>query len=118
MQPLIPAAESVRAARSSARAVCLDYGMDGERAEDAALVASELIGNAIRHGAPPLAYHVEIDGPDVLVVVQDGDDSPPADGSSSPMSGESGRGLFIVSQLAREWGWQRCTGGKQVWARV
>lgn len=118
MRSLIPSAESVRAARSFARAVCVDHGVSADRAEDAVLVTSELIGNAVRHGAPPLAYEVEIHGNDVLVVVQDGGNHPPADGSSSPISGQSGRGLFIVSQLAQDWGWRRCTGGKQVWARI
>ena len=118
MRPLIPAAESFRAARTSARAVCVAHGVDGGRADDVVLVTSELIGNAVRHGAPPMSYDVEVHGQDVLVVVQDGGDQLLASGSSSPHGGESGRGLFIVSQLAQEWGWRRCIGGKQVWARV
>lgn len=118
MHYLEASAESVHAARCCARSVCAEHGVDCDRAEDVVLVASELVGNAVRYGAPPLAYDVEIDGPDVLVVVQDGDDTPPGDGSASPTSAEGGRGLFIVSQLAREWGWMRCRGGKQVWARI
>ncbi len=83
------------------------------------LVTSELVGNAVRHGAPPLAYDVALDDGDVLVVVEDSDDQPPGDAQiCSASDAEGGRGLFLVSRLARRWGWRRLGRGKQIWARL
>lgn len=118
MQPLIASPQCIRAARAAARAVCLHNGIRGERMEDVVLVTSELVGNAIRHGRSPLAYDVAMDGNAVRVVVQDAAPRPPGHVSPAQSSAEGGRGLFIVAQLARDWGWSPCSDGKCIWATL
>ncbi len=119
MHPLFPDPLAVSAARGLARTVCAREHLAPERCEATVLVTSELIGNAVRHGSPPLSYDVALDGEDVLVVVEDCDQHPPADGQHcSPLDAEGGRGLFLVTALARRWGWTPTGRGKQIWARI
>lgn len=90
-------------------------------AEDARLVLSELVTNAIRHAHKGGQLHIAIhgNGPGVLyIAVDDGADEPPV---LRPLTGhqDGGRGLHIVEQLSRRWGTQRRdTGGKRVWAEL
>jgi two-component sensor histidine kinase len=90
--------------------------------EDVALVASELLGNALRHGSPladgRLAvswgigeYGVEVSvtdggGPTLPVVIEP---APTATG---------GRGLSIVANVAARWGVERHGPETTVWAVV
>ncbi|WP_282087071.1 ATP-binding protein [Streptomyces tendae] len=99
----------------------------GHRGDDAVLVITELISNAVTHavpsaaaGAPEVRLGLAL-GPGVLTltVSDPGDDAPvfnPSDGSALR---EHGRGLCIVDALAEEWGWTpRPPAGKTVWATL
>jgi anti-sigma regulatory factor (Ser/Thr protein kinase) len=86
--------------------------------ENAELVVSELVSNAIQHGAgPPLVRLVRRSGR-VRIEVDDASGRPPVvrrPGHQQP----SGRGLAIIGYLALEWGHRRRpAGGKTVWAEV
>lgn len=111
-------ASSVHDARAFAVARCAVYAVGPEQCDAVKLVISELVGNALRHGQPPVTYEVESDGGDLLVIVADGDPTPPGDGACSEPQAEGGRGLFLVDALSRKWGWGPAGAGKQVWARV
>lgn len=90
-------------------------------ADEAVIVASELVGNAIRHtpsargGSLLVAWEIDADG--VLVRVTDsGDDLP-----TVRLAGEhepSGRGLRIVEALSDRWGVEPSEHGKCVWAHI
>ncbi|MFE6590751.1 ATP-binding protein [Streptomyces sp. NPDC057781] len=75
--------------------------------DDAVLVVSELVGNAVRHTTVgPDCLTIEIDGDQVVVAVHDPE---PDDGcvqlpetAADPLA-ESGRGLWLVQTLARRW---------------
>jgi anti-sigma regulatory factor (Ser/Thr protein kinase) len=82
------------------------------------LVVSELVGNAVRHGRAPVRYEVHVDDDDLVLTVTDGNPAPPGPGSCCDSTAEGGRGLFLVGQLTRCWGWKPSGEGKQVWARV
>lgn len=120
--------EDARDARRQARLACTGNGVPDDRCDDIVLVLSELLGNAVRHGRPPVTYAVAPDGPDMLVTVEDGDPALPAvpagtgpersSTSRAATDAESGRGLQIVAALSRLWGWRATSAGKLVWARL
>lgn len=118
--------ETARDARRQARLACAEHGVPDSRCDDIVLVLSELVGNAVLHGSPPVRYAVAPDGPDVLVTVEDSDPTLPAGpagagtaSTSDPTDdAESGRGLQIVAALSRMWGWRPTSAGKLVWARL
>ena len=75
-------------------------GLDGlgDLVEDVALVTSEIVGNAVRHGEPPLSVDVDTvlaDGHHVVTVTCH--DGGPWDGT--PPVPDSGRGLVLVRAL-------------------
>ncbi|MGW2296601.1 ATP-binding protein [Streptomyces violaceorubidus] len=108
--------------RDTLRGWSLDH-----RGDDAVLVVTELVSNAVTHavpspaaGAPEIRLGLALDSGDLTLTVSDpGDDMPvfhPSDGSALR---EHGRGLCIVDALAEEWGWTpRPPAGKTVWATL
>lgn len=95
-------------------------------ADDVAVVTSELVGNAVRHGTPldgGLLVRWRLTGEAVAVEVVDGGggDGPPrelAAHDADPLD-TCGRGLSIVEELARRWGTSVDTAGhRTVWALV
>ncbi|MEV6650931.1 SpoIIE family protein phosphatase [Streptomyces sp. NPDC051219] len=90
-----------------------DWGLE-EVAETAAMLAGEVVTNALRHAH---SRHVElrlVRTATLLCEVEDDDHTLPTLLSAGPEA-ESGRGLRIVSALAREWGTSRTGAGKTVW---
>ena len=75
--------------------------------DDAALVVSELVGNAVRHGRPlpggGIAVGWEVCPDAVRLEVRDGGNGPTAAVPESGWTAESGRGLLLVQLLARHW---------------
>jgi GAF domain-containing protein/anti-sigma regulatory factor (Ser/Thr protein kinase) len=86
-------------------------------AEPAALVASELITNALLHGGGCQALDVRPTQDGVRIEVRDGNRNPPRVGIHSEV-GLTGRGLRLVAALATRWGAEVEDGGKVVWAEV
>jgi anti-sigma regulatory factor (Ser/Thr protein kinase) len=69
--------------------------------DDVAIVVSELVGNAVRHGQPPVRVEVEADVQGGAHVVRLAcHDSGPWDGT--PSRPEGGRGFVLVRGLATE----------------
>ncbi|MQY16227.1 hypothetical protein SRB5_64250 [Streptomyces sp. RB5] len=94
------------------------WGLDAV-ADDVALVASELVSNAVRH-ASAREVQVGLWATPETVVVEVVDDAPqPPRYVIAAAEDERGRGLQIVDALASCWGWRRCgSGGKAVWAEL
>jgi anti-sigma regulatory factor (Ser/Thr protein kinase) len=119
---LRPQADSVKTARDVTRATLTRWGL-ARLCDDAALVVSELVTNAVRHLARPYAYGerpitllLMLRPPHVLLAVSD-----PSDGVPTPKQpdfiSEHGRGLYIVETYSDQWGWNPLArGGKAVWA--
>ncbi|MGI8762103.1 MAG: ATP-binding protein [Jatrophihabitantaceae bacterium] len=97
------------------------HRLDADTIDEVVLVASELVGNAIRHtpAAPPhpldVSWEVEADG--VTVRVADSSEQYPTPRLATP-DAPSGRGLAIVAAMSDSWGVDPADGGKRVWAHV
>jgi anti-sigma regulatory factor (Ser/Thr protein kinase) len=121
--PLPPKADSVRTARDVTRNTLRRWGF-ASLGDDAALVVSELVTNAVRYAVCPNGSTGELPitlmllrlPPYVLLAVADPSDSAPVPKEPDFIS-ENGRGLHIVETCSRHWGWDRLeNGGKAVWA--
>ncbi|WP_329222383.1 SpoIIE family protein phosphatase [Streptomyces sp. NBC_01485] len=109
--PLEPA-EAGRA-RAVVREQLHDWGL-AKPADAAELMVSELVTNALRHShRRPVALRL-VRGETLLCEVEDDDHELPTLLSGGPGE-EFGRGLRVVSTLAREWGTSRTGAGKTVW---
>ncbi len=78
------------------------------------LILSELITNAIRHGAEPI--HVRLLHTRTLICeVSDGSSTSPHIRQAKDTD-EEGRGLFLVAQFAEHWGTRYSPRGKTIWS--
>ena len=79
------------------------------------LVVSELVTNAIRHGAPPIQLRLIRD--DTLICeVSDASSTAPHLRRSRTLD-EDGRGLLLVCDLTQSWGTRQTTSGKIIWCQ-
>jgi anti-sigma regulatory factor (Ser/Thr protein kinase) len=107
--------------RRTLRAWCIDGLTD-----DLALVVTELVTNALRHGVSARGGTASVDvslyGTDkrLMCAVSDPSDDVPVR-MTPDLARSSGRGLQIVEALSMYWGWTALprddgSGGKSVWA--
>jgi anti-sigma regulatory factor (Ser/Thr protein kinase) len=83
--------------------------------DDAMLLVSELVTNAVRYGSPPVTAEIECVGTSGMRVrVTDGNtgDVQPRHADTYD---ESGRGLELVDLVSAEWGVEPADSGKAVW---
>jgi anti-sigma regulatory factor (Ser/Thr protein kinase) len=96
------------------------WGCESGTREDLLLVVSELVTNAVVHGAEPIVVTMVRAPERVRVEVTDGADRSSPHGNPRPAAdAENGRGLAVVTRLAVAWGWRATPGsGKTVWAEL
>ncbi|MFF4048239.1 SpoIIE family protein phosphatase [Streptomyces chartreusis] len=105
--------EEVGRARAVVREQLHDWGL-ARLADTAELLVSELVTNAVRHShGRPVELRL-VRGDTLLCEVDDDDHDLPTLLSAGPFD-DAGRGLRVVSMLAREWGTSRTSAGKTVW---
>ncbi|MFC5752802.1 ATP-binding protein [Actinomadura rugatobispora] len=113
---LRPAPTEVGVARRVLRAALREREQP-HLADDACLIAGELVTNAVEHaGRIALVAH-RTSKHRLTLEVWDDNPVPPAFEEASPDS-LGGRGLLIVGTLASAWGWRPAYGGKVVWAAL
>ncbi|MEU1462852.1 ATP-binding protein [Streptomyces sp. NPDC005727] len=115
---LPPFAGAVSVVRRRVAAILADWEVSPAVVEDALLVVSELLTNAIVHALPPAVLRLSCDGPGVLrVEVTDAGPARPA-GQSPTWTDpdEHGRGEDIVHALADRHGIHLHPGGCTRWA--
>ncbi|QMV09752.1 ATP-binding protein [Streptomyces lincolnensis] len=114
--PLPSRPESAATARRLAQVVVLrEWGLTPKMAEDAVLLVSELVGNAVRHtGARVFGLRMRRRRGWIRVEVRD-----PSRGLPCLMPVQhmdiSGRGLFLVDKLSDRWGVDLLPRGKTTW---
>jgi anti-sigma regulatory factor (Ser/Thr protein kinase) len=111
---------SVPVARRHVRDALGLHGL-GEFAQDAAIITSELVANAVQHacedGTGTIGVILTHAGTPAAVTVIVSDSSPQVPvRRDTPARSEQGRGLQIVEALSAHWGWRREDGGKAVFA--
>jgi anti-sigma regulatory factor (Ser/Thr protein kinase) len=100
-------------ARAVVREQLRDWGL-GQAAYSAELMVSELVTNAVRHShSRPVELRL-VRGDTLLCEVDDDDHDLPTLLNAGPAD-EAGRGLRVVTTLARAWGTSRTSAGKTVW---
>lgn len=102
------------AARRQVQAIIRAWGVPVD-VDDAVLLTSELVTNAIRHVAGQTIWLAITCGDDEFRVdVQDSSYAMPAP-VAGPADAETGRGLMLVASLSAEWGYYPTPAGKAVY---
>jgi anti-sigma regulatory factor (Ser/Thr protein kinase) len=109
--------DSTPAARAFLSRLLDGWGLPEEVIDDASLLATELLSNAVRHGAGTVTLRVEVEDGVVQVSVHDDAAGLPAV-QETDQSSVGGRGLFIVQCVADQWGTDVGDPGKTVWFRL
>jgi anti-sigma regulatory factor (Ser/Thr protein kinase) len=91
----------------------------GAQVEVVALLAGELVTNAVLHTASAaIGLVVRLDDRAVHVGVHDTSSQLPKQDGSVTWDDQSGRGLALVDALATRWGVESAVQGKAVWFEV
>jgi anti-sigma regulatory factor (Ser/Thr protein kinase) len=109
--------DSASAARAFLARLLDGWGVADEVIDDAALLTTELMANAVRQGSGVVNLRVELDDGLLRVDVQDNADEFPSTrlGKSGSTGALGGSGLWIVQSVAHDWGSDRGDGGNTVW---
>lgn len=97
-------------------------GLTADQAFDAALIASELVGNAVRHGRPLPSGNITVEwqlsADSYYIGVTDGGNPPAVAPKDAGVLATSGRGLMIVAALSQDWGVINNGNTTTVWAQA
>ncbi|MGW2552963.1 ATP-binding protein [Streptomyces sp. NPDC001635] len=111
--------ETVAEVRRLTRQSCALWAFDGETAETAALLISELVTNAIRHShSHSIRICIERPASDcVRLSVVDSRRCAITPGNPS-RDDTGGRGLVLIDALSDQWGVDLLPRGKRIWAVI
>ncbi|BFV60844.1 hypothetical protein KCMC57_up59480 [Kitasatospora sp. CMC57] len=112
MLPLVDDHAMVGHARRFVRRTLTDWGLPG-LVDQAELLTSELITNALVHAGSPVELRILRDRL-LTIEVADVDSRPPRLRHAKDAD-EGGRGMYLVNELAHRWGSRATEVGKVVW---
>ncbi|GAB3177428.1 ATP-binding protein [Streptomyces incanus] len=98
-----PAGVHVSQARRTTVTVLRQWSLPDALAEDARLVVSELVSNAITHGSGDVRLRLRHDNHELRIWVTD-ESTAPARRRRAGASDLGGRGLYLVACLSLRWG--------------
>jgi hypothetical protein len=114
---LLPISGAARQARNVTTDACLRWDLP-DLVAPASLVASELVSNVVDHAHTMMTLRLSLRRRFLSVAVRDGSPIEPQSPGDQAPQGPGGRGLFLVKETARSWGWLPTDGGKVVWAAL
>ena len=103
-------------ARALVRDALRDWGLNAI-SDDATLVVTELVTNAVTHGGS--VFRVQLSrtsGAFRIEVVDDGEGTP--EPQPPDTEAEGGRGIMLVDAMSSSWGVENVPQGKLVWAEI
>lgn len=103
---------SIPKSRSFVTATLEAWGLE-HLTERAVLLVSELATNAVLHARTPFRVSMILEGALTVEVTDHSEEVPRME--ANRVDSEHGRGLRLVSQFARDWGWRPDGHGKTVW---
>jgi hypothetical protein len=112
-----PERDAPRAARRFVEDALRAWGYADRQVDDARLLLSELVTNAVIHARSPFSVSVHSDDRRLRLAVHDHSSAEPRPCFPAPDAG-SGRGLQIVAALSKDWGVAATPIGKTVWAEL
>lgn len=116
--PLPPHKIASRQARAVLEWAMRDWGIGGVAADNARVVLSELVTNALTHSLDVFRLSLHLQGDQILVEIWDCADDHPRVVLPDDLA-VHGRGMFLVQALSKDWGVRpERTGGKTVWAKI
>src|SRR4051812_46854199 len=105
-------------ARAAMREFCRRRSLP-DLSDDAELLTSELVSNAVRHASSAVTVSASVDERGLLVVVSDDGNEEAAVRATLPVhDAESGRGVWVVSVIAGAWGSSTSKAGTTAWFRL
>lgn len=107
---------AARLARCGVRSACVDWGIDEEMCEDAAMIATELVSNAVDHARTPSRLTLSLDPARLEISVRDYFPCPAPRPRPVDVRVARGRGLHVVAMLSERSGGTDHEDGKSVWA--
>lgn len=105
---------AVHQARELVSAVACEVGLPGDVRDDAVLLASEVVTNALVHAGASATVRVSATPVSIRVEVDDCSERRPRL-TPADLDATGGRGLNLLELLAARWGVQPAAGGKTVW---
>jgi anti-sigma regulatory factor (Ser/Thr protein kinase) len=106
-----------RSARQMLATQLLEWGVGEPEQAAVAMIATELVTNAVEHAATPVQLTVHYDGAVVVIEVRDGCTASPHLQAPNPGAAR-GRGLQMVDRLAARWDYVLHPDGKTIWADI
>jgi anti-sigma regulatory factor (Ser/Thr protein kinase) len=112
---LAPGVHAPAEARKWLRTACA--GWQSTAVEDARVLVSELVTNAVIHGEGDIRVRLSLSHQVLRVEVSDANPDLPIFVAPADVGDESGRGISMVNALARAWGSEPETmpAGKTIW---
>lgn len=120
VQTTTPLPEDFRAAaaaRTLIRTWLPQWGLSNLQ-EDAELIVSELVGNALRHGASPVTLTLGTSDGHLVLAVEDAAAAALPIPRQAAADATDGRGMRIIGALAARWGCSAGPSSKVVWAEL
>lgn len=112
---------SIRTARGFVTQTLGAYAVGAAVVQDAVLIVSELLTNAVLHGSDSAECDVTVKliaiATSLRIEVHDASPLTPVQRPEGE-GAENGRGLVIVDGLADRWGWEPTADGKFVWCEL